>query len=69
MSTVERFATNLRRERRARNDPGRAGRPPSCTAPTSLLEKAKRDPKLTTIAKLAHGHDAGQAGGGIDAER
>jgi transcriptional regulator with XRE-family HTH domain len=57
MAIVERFAANLRR---ARLDSGmtQEGLADACElhrTHISLLEKAKRDPKLTTIVKLAHG--------------
>jgi transcriptional regulator with XRE-family HTH domain len=57
MSIVERFAANLRR---ARLDSGMtqevlADASELHRTHISLLEKSKRDPKLTTIVKLAHG--------------
>jgi transcriptional regulator with XRE-family HTH domain len=57
MSTVERFAANLRRARLARGmtQEGLADASELHRTHISLMEKAKRDPKLTTIAKLAHG--------------
>jgi transcriptional regulator with XRE-family HTH domain len=57
MSMVERFATNLRRARLARGmtQEGLADASELHRTHISLLEKAKRDPKLTTIVKLAHG--------------
>ncbi|MGH2852927.1 MAG: helix-turn-helix domain-containing protein [Solirubrobacteraceae bacterium] len=73
MEIVERFASNLRRERLARGmtqevlaDAAELHR-----THISLLEKAKRDPKLTTIAKLADGLDTtpGQLLRGVNAER
>jgi transcriptional regulator with XRE-family HTH domain len=59
MSMVERFAANLRRARLARGmtQEGLADASDLHRTHISLLEKAKRDPKLTTIAKLAHGLD------------
>ncbi len=57
MSMVERFAANLRRARLARGmtQEGLADASELHRTHISLLEKAKRDPKLTTIAKLARG--------------
>ncbi len=54
---VERFADNLRRERRAKGltQEDLADASDLHRTHISLLEKAKRDPKLTTIAKLAAG--------------
>jgi transcriptional regulator with XRE-family HTH domain len=59
MLSVERFASNLRRERLARGmtQEGLADAAELHRTHISLLEKAKRDPKLTTIAKLASGLD------------
>jgi transcriptional regulator with XRE-family HTH domain len=72
MQLVERFANNLRR---ARIDKGltQEGLAEACElhrTHISLLEKAKRDPKLTTIAKLADGLDTtpSQLLHGIEAE-
>lgn len=72
MQLVERFANNLRR---ARIDKGltQEGLADACElhrTHISLLEKAKRDPKLTTIAKLAGGLDTtpSQLLHGIEAE-
>jgi transcriptional regulator with XRE-family HTH domain len=57
MSMVERFALNLRRARLARGltQEGLAEACDLHRTHISLLEQAKRDPKMTTIAKLAHG--------------
>jgi transcriptional regulator with XRE-family HTH domain len=73
MELVERFADNLRR---ARLDKGltQEGLADACElhrTHISLLEKAKRDPKLTTIAKLAGGLDTtpSQLLQGLDGER
>ncbi len=59
MSMVERFALNLRRARLARGLT-QEGLAEACAlhrTHISLLEQAKRDPKLTTIVKLADGLD------------
>jgi DNA-binding XRE family transcriptional regulator len=70
---VERFAANLRRERLARGmtQEGLAEAAELHRTHISLLEQAKRDPKLSTIVKLAHGLDTTplQLLGGIGAER
>jgi transcriptional regulator with XRE-family HTH domain len=70
---VERFATNLRRERltRGMTQEGLADAAELHRTHISLLEKAKRDPKLSTIVKLAYGLDTTplQLLGGISAER
>jgi transcriptional regulator with XRE-family HTH domain len=72
MQTMEHFAENLRRARLARGltqedlaDASKLHR-----THISLLEQAKRDPKLTTIAKLAGGLDTtpGQLLRGVRAE-
>lgn len=57
MQMVERFADNLRRARRAKGltQEDLADASDLHRTHISLLEKAKRDPKLTTIAKLAEG--------------
>jgi transcriptional regulator with XRE-family HTH domain len=57
MSMVERFAANLRRARLARGltQEGLAEACELHRTHISLLEQAKRDPKMTTIAKLASG--------------
>jgi transcriptional regulator with XRE-family HTH domain len=57
MEIVERFADNLRAERQARGMTQEALADAAELHRThiSLLEKAKRDPKLSTIVKLAHG--------------
>jgi transcriptional regulator with XRE-family HTH domain len=59
MSMVQRFAQNLRRARLARGltQEGLADACELHRTHISLLEQAKRDPKMTTIAKLAHGLD------------
>ena len=59
MQMVERFASNLRRERLARGmtQEGLADAAEVHRTHISLLEKARRNPKLSTIAKLAHGLD------------
>jgi transcriptional regulator with XRE-family HTH domain len=59
MQMVERFADNLRRARRAKGltQEDLADASDLHRTHISLLEKAKRDPKLTTIAKLAEGLD------------
>ena len=59
MSMVERFAQNLRRARLARGmtQEGLADACKLHRTHISLLEQAKRDPKMTTIAKLADGLD------------
>jgi transcriptional regulator with XRE-family HTH domain len=59
MEIVERFASNLRRERLARGmtQEGLADAAELHRTHISLLEQSKRDPKLTTIAKLADGLD------------
>lgn len=59
MQMVERFAANLRRARLAKGltQEGLADASELHRTHISLLEKAKRDPKLTTIAKLADGLD------------
>jgi transcriptional regulator with XRE-family HTH domain len=73
MSTVERFATNLRRERLGRKmtQEGLADASELHRTHISLMEKAKRDPKLTTIVKLAHGLGTTPAKlmRGVDADR
>jgi transcriptional regulator with XRE-family HTH domain len=70
---VERFADNLRDERLARGmtQEGLAGAAELHRTHISLLEKAKRDPKLSTIVKLAHGLDTtpDQLLRGVNAER
>jgi transcriptional regulator with XRE-family HTH domain len=57
MECVERFASNLREERLARGltQEGLGDAAELHRTHISLLEKAGRDPKLTTIVKLAHG--------------
>jgi transcriptional regulator with XRE-family HTH domain len=57
MQLVQRFAENLRRARLAKGltQEGLADAAELHRTHISLLEKAKRDPKLTTIAKLAEG--------------
>ncbi len=62
MEIVERFADNLRTERLARGmtqealaDAADRSEIGQHRTHISLLEKAKRDPKLSTIVKLAHG--------------
>ncbi len=57
MEIVERFADNLRTERQARGMTQEALADAAELHRThiSLLEKADRDPKLSTIVKLAHG--------------
>jgi transcriptional regulator with XRE-family HTH domain len=57
MQMVQRFAENLRRTRLAKGltQEGLADAAELHRTHISLLEKAKRDPKLTTIAKLAEG--------------
>ncbi len=71
MKIVERFASNLRRERLARGmtQEGLADAAELHRTHISLLEQAKRDPKLTTIAKLADGLDTtpGQLLRGVNA--
>jgi transcriptional regulator with XRE-family HTH domain len=73
MLTVERFATNLRRARLARGMTQEELADASKLHRThiSLMEKAKRDPKLTTIVKLAHGLGTTPAKlmRGVDADR
>jgi transcriptional regulator with XRE-family HTH domain len=57
MQIVDRFAANLRRARLAKGltQEGLADAAQLHRTHISLLEKSKRDPKLTTIAKLADG--------------
>jgi transcriptional regulator with XRE-family HTH domain len=57
MEIVERFAANLRAARLAQGMTQEALADAAELHRThiSLLEKAKRDPKLSTIVKLAHG--------------
>jgi transcriptional regulator with XRE-family HTH domain len=73
MEIVERFAANLRQERLARGltQEGLADAAELHRTHISLLEQAKRDPKLTTIAKLADGLDTtpGRLLRGVSAER
>jgi transcriptional regulator with XRE-family HTH domain len=73
MQLVERFANNLRRARLAKGltQEGLAEASELHRTHISLLEKAKRDPKLTTIAKLASGlgMTPSQLLGGMDGER
>jgi DNA-binding XRE family transcriptional regulator len=59
MQTVQRFAANLRGARLAKGltQEALADAAELHRTHISLLEKAKRDPKLTTIAKLADGLD------------
>jgi len=59
MQTVARFAQNLRDARLAKGltQEALADAAELHRTHISLLEKAKRDPKLTTIAKLAEGLD------------
>jgi transcriptional regulator with XRE-family HTH domain len=72
MQMVQRFAENLRRARLAKGltQEGLADAADLHRTHISLLEKAKRDPKLTTIAKLASGLDTtpGQLLRGVGAE-
>jgi transcriptional regulator with XRE-family HTH domain len=72
MEMVERFASNLRRERLARGmtQEGLADAAELHRTHISLLEQSKRDPKLTTIAKLARGLDTtpGQLLRGVNAQ-
>lgn len=73
MELVERFAENLRRTRleKGLTQEGLAEACELHRTHISLLEKAKRDPKLTTIAKLAGGLDTtpSQLLHGLDGER
>jgi transcriptional regulator with XRE-family HTH domain len=73
MEIVERFASNLRRERLARRmtQEELADAAELHRTHISLLEQSKRDPKLTTIAKLADGLDTtpGQLLRGVNAGR
>jgi DNA-binding XRE family transcriptional regulator len=73
MEIVERFAANLRRERLARGmtQEGLADAAELHRTHISLLEKSKRDPKLSTIVKLAYGLNTTplQLLGGINAEQ
>ncbi len=68
---VERFASNLRRERLARGmtQEGLADAAELHRTHISPLEQANRDPKLPTIAKLADGLDTtpGQLLRGVNA--
>jgi transcriptional regulator with XRE-family HTH domain len=59
MSIVERFAANLRRTRIARGltQEGLGDVADLHRTHISLLEKARRDPRITTVAKLADGLD------------
>jgi transcriptional regulator with XRE-family HTH domain len=72
MQMVERFAENLRRARLAKGltQEDLADASDLHRTHISLLEKAKRDPKLTTIAKLAEGLGTtpGQLLGGLGNE-
>jgi transcriptional regulator with XRE-family HTH domain len=72
MQLVEHFAANLRRARLARGltQEDLADASDLHRTHISLLEQAKRDPKLTTIAKLAGGLDTtpGQLLRGLGAE-
>jgi transcriptional regulator with XRE-family HTH domain len=72
MKTVEHFAENLRRARLAKDltQEELAYASELHRTHISLLEQAKRDPKLTTIAKLAGGLDTtpGQLLRGVSAE-
>jgi transcriptional regulator with XRE-family HTH domain len=73
MQLVERFADNLRRARLAKGltQEGLADASELHRTHISLLEKSKRDPKLSTIAKLASGLGTtpSQLLLGIDAEQ
>lgn len=73
MELVERFADNLRRTRleKGLTQEGLAEACQLHRTHISLLEKAKRDPKLTTIAKLAGGLDTTPSHllRGLDGER
>jgi transcriptional regulator with XRE-family HTH domain len=57
MECVDRFASNLRQERLARGMTQEALGDVAEVHRThvSLLEQSRRDPKLSTIVKLAHG--------------